>query len=327
MSEVLLITCPSGKQSSHLIPLLYNKDKFRLRLAAHSQTSAGKLRSKYSDAEVLKGDLANLESCRELLNGATSACVVLPSLHSREKEMGFNLVDAAVAESQRPGNVFRHFVFSSVLGTQHRNLMQHDLKSYVEERLYLSPINWTILKPTNFMDAYPVALLASQDKPVMEKLWVPDIPNSMIALHDLAEAMAKVLKEGEVHYLAEYPLCSTLPISDAEVCEEISRQIGKGIDVQTPTFEKGVNKLLGYLFGSQAGGESDVYAGKPADFRLAAEGDTRGDIVRDEAERLILFYNRRGLRGSPNVLRWLLGREPMTVREWVEGQLKGVGLR
>lgn len=96
------------------------------------------------------------------------------------------MVDAAVAESRRPGNVFKHFVFSSVLCTQHRNLMQHDLKSYIEERLFLSSLNWTILKPTNFMDAYPVALLASQTHPVMEKLWTPEIPNSLIALSDLA---------------------------------------------------------------------------------------------------------------------------------------------
>lgn len=327
-AAILVLTCPSGKQSSHLIPILYNKCNFTLRLAAHSQASAQKLRSQYPDAEVLETDLADLKSCRDLLAGATAANIVLPSLHSREKEMGLNLADAAVAESQRPGSVFKHFVFSSALATQHRNLMQHGLKSHIEERLYLSQINWTILKPTNFMDAYPVALLASQDKPVMEKLWAPQIANSMIALHDLAEATAKVLSEREKHFLAEYPLCSTMPISDAEVCEEIGRQIGKEIEVRAPSFEKGVDKLIKYLYGSQAASESDVYAGKDAaDFRLAAEGDLRGDLVRDEAERLVLFYNRRGLRGNPNVLRWLLGREPMTVKQWVEGQLEGVGVQ
>jgi uncharacterized protein YbjT (DUF2867 family) len=303
-----------------LIPLLYNKGKFKLRLAAHSHASVEKLKTRYPDAEVINSNLANLDDCRELLKGATSILVVLPSLHSREKEMGLNLVDAAVAENQRPGNVFKHFVFSSVLATQHRNLMQHDLKSYVEERLYLSQINFTILKPTNFMDAYPVQLLASQEKPVLEKLWEPEIGNSLIALCDLVEACAKVLNEREKHYLAEYPLCSTMPISDGDVCREIGKQIGKEIEVKTPSFETGVNKLLGYLFG---GKESEIYAGAHPDFGLAADGDLRGDITRDEAERLILFYNRRGLRGSPNVLRWLLGGEPTTVEQWVKSQLQG----
>lgn len=327
MSEILAVTCPSGKQCSHLLPLLYNKGKFKLRLAAHSRASADKLRTQYPDAEVLQTDLTDLQACRELLHGVTSANVVLPSLHSREKEIGLNLVDAAVAESQRPGNTFKHFVFSSVLGTQIRILMQHDLKRDIEMRLYISQINWTILKPTNFLDAYPVAMLASQDKPVMEKLWAPEIPNSTIALHDLAEASAKVLNERESHYLAEYHLCSTMPVSDADVCDVISKKISKRIEVTRPSFETGVNKSLAYLHGSTVGSESDVYAGTPPDFRLAAEGDLRGDLVRDAAERLVMFYNRRGLVGSPNVLKWLLGRDPMTVEQWVDSQLQGVGPR
>jgi uncharacterized protein YbjT (DUF2867 family) len=95
--------------------------------------------------------------------------------------------------------------------------MQRDLKSYIEERLMPLPLNFTFLQPTNFMDVFPIRMLASQENPVMERLWTAEIPNSMIALDDLAEAAAKVLNEREAHYLAQYPLCSTLPISDAEV--------------------------------------------------------------------------------------------------------------
>lgn len=120
-----------------------------MRLAAHSASSVEKLKAKYPLADIVSTDLQSLDQCRTLLRGATAINVVLPSLHSHEKEIGFNLVDAAVAEVQREGNVFKHFVFSSVLSTQHRSLMQHDLKSFVEERLFLSPLHWTILKPTN----------------------------------------------------------------------------------------------------------------------------------------------------------------------------------
>lgn len=141
MTEVLVVTCPSGKQASHVLPLIYNRSKFRLRLAAHSSSSSASLQEKYPEAEVVRTDLAVLQECQRLLQGASSVLHVGPSLHSREKEMGFNMIDAAVSESHRAGNVFKHFVFSSVLCTQHRNLMQHDLKSYIEERLFLSPLN------------------------------------------------------------------------------------------------------------------------------------------------------------------------------------------
>lgn len=308
MSDLLVITCPGGKQCAHLIPLLYNKGRWKLRLAAHSKSSHEKLQSQYPDAEVVQIDLNSLQDCQALLAGATTVYHVGPSFHSREREMGFNMIDAAVAETKRPGNVFKHFVFSGVMGTQIRNLMQHDIKSLVEERLYLSvELKWTILQPANFMNFFPIALLVNQDQPVLDKLWNPEAANSMIALRDLAEAAAKVLNEGEQHYFAQYQLSSTLPMSETEVAKVISRHLGKEVKTRAPTFEEGVGRALHYLFGG-----------------LAAEGDPRPDITRDEAERLILFSNRRGLRGSPNVLRWLLGREPTSIDEWVSTELKNL---
>ncbi|KAL1864607.1 hypothetical protein Daus18300_007624 [Diaporthe australafricana] len=308
MPEILVITCPGGKQCSQLIPLLYNKGKWKLRLAAHTQTSRDKLQSQYPDAEIVQTDLNSLKACQALVTGATTVYHVGPSFHSREREMGFNMIDAAVAETKRPGSAFRHFVFSGVTGTQIRNLMQHDLKSLVEERLYLSAgLSWTILQPANFMNFFPIAALVNQEHPVLDKLWNPEAANSMIALRDLAEAAAKVLNEGERHYFAQYQLSSTLPMPETEVAKIIGKYLGKEVQTRAPSFEEGVQRALLYVFGG-----------------VAAEGDLRPDIARDETERLILFSNRRGLRASPNVLRWLLGREPTSVDEWVKMELENL---
>lgn len=332
MSEILVITCPGGKQCSRLIPLLYNKGKFQLRLAAHSAQSAEKLKSLYPDAEVVTVDLQSLAECTKLLEGATAINAVLPSLHSHEKVMGFNLIDAAVIESRREGNVFKHFLFSSVLSTQHRTLLHHDLKSYVEEHLFLSPITcWTILKPVNvsitkidpvltlftpntctdplqFMDTFPLARLVSQEKPVLDKWWSPNYASSLVSLKDLAEVSAKVLNERERHFLAEYPLCSTTPIAETEVVKLVEKRIGKQIEVRVPSLEAGSDKLMEFLYGDKTG-------------KTGNQGDPRGDLVRDTVERLILYYNRRGLQGSPNVMRWLLEREPTSVEQWIESVL------
>ncbi|KAM0704724.1 hypothetical protein Q7P35_007510 [Cladosporium inversicolor] len=330
MPTIIVITCPSGKQSSHLIQRLYAAEQtfpssFTLRLAAHSDASAANLASTYPFAEIVQTDLSDLSACIALLKNTTSVYHVGPSFHSREKEMGLNMIDAAVHESSRPGNTFQHFVFSSVLSTQHRSLMQHDLKSYVEERLMLSPINWTILQPTNFMDAYPVALFAKQESPVMERLWDPKTANSLIALRDLAEAAEKVLREGSAHYFAQYPLCSTMPVSDQSVADEIAKKLGKTIEVRTPSFENGLAHTLAYLFGGEDRVRaSELYAGRDQKTGITASGgEMRRDITRDEAARLCLFYNHRGLVGNPSVLRWLLGREPTGLEEWVESQLVG----
>ncbi|KXG47719.1 uncharacterized protein PGRI_015890 [Penicillium griseofulvum] len=279
----------------------------------------------YPDAEIQTCDTSSLAECRKLLSNATSVYQVGPSLYSREMEIGTNMIDAAVAESQQPETNLKHFVYSSVLGTQHRNLMQHDHKSRIEERLLLSPLNFTILQPTNFMDIYSVAALAKLEEPSSEHIWNlynPYVANSLVALRDLAEAGARVLDEREPHYFAQYPLCSTFPLSDAGFIKIMEKHIGKEINVPTPTFEKGVSKLLGLLYA----GESCMYSGDHVDSDLrwpASQGDLRPDITRDEAERLILFDNRRGLKGNPSVLRWLIGREPTTVDEWVKIQVGG----
>lgn len=162
------------------------------------------------------------------------------------------------------------------------------------------------------MNTYPVAQLAKMDKPVLQKWWSPQHKNSLINLDDLAEATTKVLLEREAHYLAEYPLCSTVPVSELEIVDIISQRIGKPVEIQTPTFEDGVQRLAHVLFGDSIQATS---------LGLAPAGDARGDLVQDTVERLILFYNRRGLQGSPNVLRWLLGREPISVECWINAIL------
>lgn len=312
MSEILVITCPSGKQCSHLIPQVYDKGQFQLRLAAQSESSAAKLKEKYPKAEVVVVELTSLPSCQDLVAGASVIYHVGPSLHSRELEMGLNMIDATVSASPRP----RHFVLSTVAGTQIRYLMQHDLKCRVEERLYLSPINWTILQPSNFMDAYPVAELAAQDEPHFEYRWNPDMQNSLVALRDLGEAAAKVLHEGEKHYFAQYQLTSTMPRSDGDVIRIIEQIIKKDIKARVVPLEAATQSVLGWLFAK----ELDSSQGS-LPTAAANTGDIRPDITQDEMERIVLFSNRRGLRVSPNIMRWLLGREPTSVEEWVRLEL------
>jgi hypothetical protein len=76
--------------------------------------------------------------------------------------------------------------------------------------------------------------------------------------------------------------------------------IGKKVRVEKRKSEEATEALLGILF---AGSEGEI--------------DNR---TRDGAERLILYYNRRGLLGNKNILTWLIGRVPMSWREWAEGK-------
>lgn len=139
--DLILVTSASGKQASFLLPFLVKKWK-NLRLAVHSQGSRETLAKEYPEADVLQADLAEPKDCQNLLKGVTALYHIGPPFHPHETGIGYNMIDAAKDEP-----TFKHFVFSSVLNTQLRKLLNHDCKRYVVSAL-LRPISGTATMPT-----------------------------------------------------------------------------------------------------------------------------------------------------------------------------------
>lgn len=84
-----------------------------------------------------------------------------------------------------------------------------------------------------------------------------------------------------------------------EVMGIIGTRLGKEVKVERLEFKDAVNGLLVRLFGTEEVEQSE----------------------RDTAQRMLLFYKGRGLKGNSNVLKWVLGREETRFGEWVEEQL------
>lgn len=295
--ELVLICCAGGKQAQALIPHLYNKGK-RLRLNVNSTSSEERLKKQFPNADIIRADLGDTASSKKLIQGVTTIFYVGPSMHPHETELGYSMIDAALAES-KTGN-FKHFVYSSVISTQLRKLMNHDCKRYVEEYLMESGLNYTILQPSHFLEMTPVAMLMKQDEPVFPTPYNADTVFSFTAVRDLAEAAAIVIQEREKHYFALYPILSTMPMARTKLIEIIGKAIGKPIPIKQQSLEEGVEFILQVLF-----------AGKEVDPRAL-----------DIAERLMWYYNRRGILGNPTVAEWLLGRKTTTCEEWVDMQVE-----
>jgi len=308
MSELVALTCASGQQCGQLIPSLYDAHsetpRYKLRLVVNSESSFHQLKQHYPRAEVIIVDLQNISHCRLIVAGATTIYHVGPSFHPHEMQIGLNVIDAAVAEARKEGSKFKHFVYSSVLNPQFSKMLNHDRKKYVEEYLMESPLNWTILQPAHFMDTTVGALFSQRDadKPVFSAPFDPRVAFSLIALRDLGAAAVKVITERERHYYAMYPLTSTGPIPYHEFVDAVRKELGVTVNIKELPLQEAVDKLCEQLYGTK-----DV--------------DQR---VRDGPERMLLFYDKRGLVGNPNVLRWLLGREPTTIADLVRIRLDGV---
>ena len=82
---------------------------------------------------------------------------------------------------------------------------------------------------------------------------------------------------------------SLVQVANQEIVTEASRAVGKEPKVEKVPYDQAVEGILK---------------------RFAKGGD--GEPMRDGRERLLLYYKRRGLVGSPTVLEWLRGREATT---------------
>jgi uncharacterized protein YbjT (DUF2867 family) len=297
--DLLLITSATGKQASTLLPFL--SEWKHLRLAVKSESSATKLRQRYPHAQVLQTDLYSPSNCVSLLQDVSVVIHIGPSYHPHEAEIGKMMIDAAAVSYSHGTGLLKHFILSSVLNSQFSKMLNHDCKKEVEEWIMESGVPYTILQPSTFMDNIPVAVLAAQEEPVFPAMWNTGIPFSMIALRDLAEVFKAVLYGREKHFYAQYPLTSThTPITFAGAINTISEKIGKEVKIEKREYKDAVEALLKRLYGSNEG------------------VDQRS---RDAAQRMILFYDNRGLVGNSNVLEWVLGREATQFGEWVESKV------
>ncbi|KAJ9309215.1 hypothetical protein DTO217A2_1153 [Paecilomyces variotii] len=105
----IYITLLGACTAPYLLRHLQPKWK-RLQLTAHSDTSVQRLKEQYPKAEVVKADMNDAADASRLLSGVTAIWHIGPSLHPHEFEVGYTMIDAAVAESRRQGSNFQHFV-------------------------------------------------------------------------------------------------------------------------------------------------------------------------------------------------------------------------
>lgn len=320
--ETIVLTAASGKQCKLLIPLLLQNPRFKLRLVVNSSSSASKLQAQYCNSsnssarprsvEIIQANLLDTTSCSHILTDATTIYHINPN-HPKEAEIGINMVSAAIEETKKPDSKLKHFILSTVYCTQLSKMLNHARKLKVEERLIESAapgtgaLNWTIIQPGHLAEALIDRLITAMNETPGEYVrQVPfeaqfntDIPFSFLSLQDLAAASAKTIEQRENHYFATYGLSSTFPMPYEEFIRRVGVRLGVTFDVRVLSYEKGVDANCSAQFGKK-----DV-----------------DQATRDGSERLVLFYNKRGLLGNPNICSWILERETTGIEDMVDNLL------
>jgi NADH dehydrogenase len=152
-------------------------------------------------AEVVQGDLLRSSSLVRACDGVTSVVASAHSVFGRGNEASKNvdlqghkdLIDAAV------GANVKHFVYLSAydFGPQFESVPFFKIKRQVERYLEASGLNYTILRPTFFMESY-AWLMTGQ--PILEEGKVTvygkgENPRNMVAADDVAYFAARAIED------------------------------------------------------------------------------------------------------------------------------------
>jgi uncharacterized protein YbjT (DUF2867 family) len=227
------------------------------------------------------------------MRGARAVYHICPNMHPDEVAIG----QAAIAAAREAG--VQHFVYHSVLHPQVEAMPHHWLKMRVEEQVFGSGLDYTILQPA----AYMQNVLAYRESVVQEGVYpVPyavETRLGMVDLKDVAEVAAKVLTEPG-HKGATYELCGLERLTQTEVADLMGQQLGRAVQAEAIPREA---------------------------WRAQAQAAGLGPYQVETLVQMFEYYERHGFWGNPNVLACLLGRRPAslidflarTLPEWKRG--------
>jgi uncharacterized protein YbjT (DUF2867 family) len=227
---------------------------------------------------VVAGDLRHADDLRRALAGATAVYHLCPNVHPDEVAIGQAVIAAA-----RAAGIAR-LVYHSVLHPQTERMPHHWGKLRVEEALFESGLDYTILQPAPYMQN----LLAGWASITQQGVYCVPYPVgtrlSLVDLEDVGAVAAQVLDTGDARHVgATYELVGTPPLSQVEVAEALSAQLGRPVQaVEQPVDE----------------------------WEARARAAGLGDYQRAALRAMFAYYACFGLGGSPQVLSWLLGRPP-----------------
>ena len=283
---MILVTAANGNQGKLLVPRLLAAGR-AFRACVRSDLSAQTLRAA-GVTDLIVGDITDPKVLARAMSGVTKVYHVGPTLHPKEKELGFAAVDAARAAG------VKHFVFSSVLHAITTDLVQHEIKRDIEEYLLSSGLEFTILQPSNYMLAH--RLKSAFEKGVFRLSWALDRYQSLVDLGDVTEVAAAVLADSEHHAGATYELVAPGRYTAYDLAKVISGVVGREILAEEIDPDVFIKQFLGF----------ENLSDFPYQVRVARAISAR--------------YSSNDFIGNPNVLTWLLGRQPTTFGQFVQRQ-------
>ena len=279
---MILVTGAAGKTGKAVIRALAARGE-QVHAYVHRHTHVRDLHELGAIA-VSVGTIDDADAIAQAAKDARAVYHICPNVSACELPFA-----RAVVEGVSRAGVIR-FVFHSVLHPQIEAMPHHWEKMRVEEMLFASGLDVTVLQPTAYMQNLLVQWRTISTEGVYKIPYPATSRISLVDLDDVAEAAAIVLTN-DAHIGASYELVGTPPLSQFEIARVIGQTTGKNIRTESETPEE-----------------------------WAAQATGMDDYQRETLTKMFRYYAQHGLIGNPGALRWLLGREPTTLADFVRHQ-------
>ncbi|GAB3420244.1 SDR family oxidoreductase [Flindersiella endophytica] len=265
------VTAAGGQTGRSVVRELARRG-IRVRGLVHSAKSAEAARQAGA-AEAVSVELGDRASVAAAISGLDTLVFIAPPFEAREEAYVAGALGAAV-EQQVP-----RFVYYSVLHPQYPGVPHHLRKLAAETLVKDSGLEWTIIRPTMYQQTL-LGLADNAADGVLRLAYSKAAPFWLVDLENVAYVVGRVVAEAGDHVYASYELAGPERLTTAEMVEQIGRATGRDLRVEEvpPT-------------------ELPLPPGLPR--QVAAE-----------LMAMWAKYDRGGYPGNPNVLRYLLGREP-----------------
>jgi uncharacterized protein YbjT (DUF2867 family) len=242
-------------------------------------------------AEVVVGDLRDRAALRRAVHGAGGAYYICPAMNPDEEEFGVGLMKA-----MREAGAWR-LVYHSVLHPQAADLPHHLMKLHTERRVVDSGLAYTVLQPAPYMQNLAPHRYDVVTHGVYRVPYSVLAPFSWIDLRDVALVAATMVADPG-HDAATYELAGPEPLSSVQVAERWAAVLGRPVRAEAMRREA----WAASLDRSGVGG-----------FALEARA------------AMTKYYDRHGMVGNANTVKWLLPRPPHTLTEYLQTTLRSDG--